>query len=137
MNPLNFTGPVFLVFYACYGAAICLALYLLRAREPQTPDSAVPTDPQTIAYLRGGTEEALRTTAVTLLEQGALVLGPNDTLRTDPNHTLPRGASAIDRLVCEHFRTEGPTALALQERESGAPCGGARAASTGGCRSHP
>ena len=109
MNPLNFTGPVFLVFYACYGAAISLGLYLLRAGEPQTPDAAVPTDPQTIAYLRGGTEEALRTTAVTLLEQGALLLGPNDTLHTDPNHTLPRGASAIDRLVCEHFRTEGPT----------------------------
>ncbi len=109
MNPLNFTGPVFLVFYACYGAAISLGLYLLRAGEPQTPDAAVPTDPQTIAYLRGGTKEALRTTVVTLLEQGALLLGPNDTLRTDPNHTLPLGASAIDRLVCEHFRTEGPT----------------------------
>ena len=98
MNPFDLNGPNFLVFYAVCGAVVCLVLYLLRLQEPQTPDGAVPTDPQLIAYLRGGATEALRITAVTLLERGALVLGPNDTFRTDPNHTLPRDASAIDRL---------------------------------------
>ena len=137
MNPFDLNGPNFLVFYALCGGVICLVLYRLRAGEPQTPEGAVPTDPQTIAYLRGGTTEALRTTTVTLLERGALVLGPNDTIRTDPNHTLPRDASAIDRLVFEHFQSGRPGALALQERESGAPGRGARAASAGGCRSRP
>ena len=117
MNPFDLNGPNFLVFYGLCGAAVCLVLYLLRLQEPQTPEGAVPTDPQTIAYLRGGATEALRITAVTLLERGALVLGPYDTLRTDPNHTLPRDASAIDRLVCEHFQTEEP-AVSLFENES-------------------
>ena len=117
MNPFDLNGPNFLVFYTVCGAVVCFVLYLLRLQEPQTPDGAVPDDPQTIAYLRGGATEALRITAVTLLEQGALVLGPNDTLRTDPSHTLPRDASAIDRLVCEHFRTE-ESARSLFENES-------------------
>jgi uncharacterized protein (TIGR04222 family) len=117
MNPFDLNGPNFLVFYAICGAVVCLILYLLRLQEPQTPDGAVPTDPQAIAYLRGGATEALRITAVTLLERGALVLGPNDTLGSDPHHTLPRDASAIDRLVYEHFRTEGP-ARSLFKNES-------------------
>ena len=117
MNPLDFTGPDFLVFYAVYGAAICGGLYLLRAREPQTPAGPVPTDPQTIAYLRGGATETLRITAVTLLERGVLLLGANDTLGVNPNHKLPRDASAIDRLVCEHFATENP-ARSLFKNES-------------------
>ena len=96
----------------------------------------MPTDPQTIAYLRGGTTEAIRITTVTLLERGALVLGPNDTICTDPNHTLPRDASAIDRLVFEHFQTEGP-ARSLFKNESLALRVEAHARSTGGSRSHP
>ncbi len=117
MNPFDLNGPNFLVFYTVCGAVVCLVLYLLRLQEPQTPDGAVSTDPQMIAYLRGGATEALRITAVTLLERGALVLGPNDTFSTDPKHTLPRDASAIDRLVCEHFRTEEP-AVSLFKSES-------------------
>ncbi len=117
MNPFDLNGPNFLVFYGLYGAAICLGLYLLRLGEPQRPTGAVPTDPQTIAYLRGGAIETLRITAVTLLERGVLLLGAGDTLRVDRNHQLPRDATAIDRLVCEHFGTEQP-ALSLFKNES-------------------
>ena len=105
MNPLDFTGPDFLVFYALYGAVICGGLWLLRlTAEPQMPDWAVPVDPQTIAYLRGGATEALRISAMTLLERDVLVLGPNDTLRAHAHHKLPADASAIDRAVRDHFR---------------------------------
>lgn len=113
MNPLDFTGPDFLVFYALYGAVVCGGLFLLRlTAEPQMPTQAVPADPQTIAYLRGGATEALRVSAMTLLERDVLVLGPNDTLRAHANHKLPADASMIDRAVHDHFRS-GARALSL------------------------
>jgi uncharacterized protein (TIGR04222 family) len=113
MNPLDFTGPDFLVFYALYGASICGGLFLLRlTAEPQMPTQAVPADPQTIAYLRGGATEALRISAMTLLERDVLVLDPNDTLRAHAHHKLPADASMIDRAVRDHFRG-GASALSL------------------------
>src|SRR6185503_9567871 len=117
MNPFDLNGPNFLVFYAVCGAVACLVLYLLQLQEPQTPDGAVPTDPQAIAFLRGGAIEALRITVATLLERGVLLLGADDTIKVDPNQQLPRDATAIDRLVCEHFETEQP-ALSLFKNES-------------------
>src|SRR5687768_15069085 len=106
MNPLDFTGQEFLVFYAACGAAVCGGLRWLNwAREPHTPTRAAPTDPQTIAYLRGGAIETLRITAVTLLEQGVLLLGPNDTLHVSGKNELPPAASLVDRAVCKHFRS--------------------------------
>ena len=113
MNPLDFTGPDFIVFYALYGAAICGVLGLLRlTTEPQLPRRAVPTDPPTVAYLRGGAKEALRISAMTLLERDVLVLGPNDTLHAHANHPLPADASVIDRAVRDHFRG-GASAVSL------------------------
>jgi uncharacterized protein (TIGR04222 family) len=104
MNPLDFTGPAFLVFYAAYGAAVCLALYWLNwSREPQLPSGPAPTDPYTIAFLRGGPAEALRVAAVTLLERGALLLAPGDTLHVSRNVSLRSDASPIERAVHQHF----------------------------------
>src|SRR5688572_20131097 len=105
MNPLDFTGPGFLFFYAVYGAVICGGLWLLKlTTEPQIPTQAMPVDPLTIAYLREGPTEALRISAMTLLERDVLVLGPDHTLRAHANHQLPADASMIDRAVHDHFR---------------------------------
>ena len=76
------------------------------------PTQTVPVDPQTIAYLRGGATEALRISAMTLLERAVLVLDPNDSLRAHAHHKLPADASTIDRAVRDHFRG-GATALSL------------------------
>ncbi len=117
MNPLDFTGPGFLVFYAAYGAAVCLALYWLnRSREPQLPTGPAPTDPCTIACLRGGPAEALRVATVTLLERGALLLAPGDTLHVSRKVSLPPDASAIDRAVHQHFAS-GNDARSIFEDE--------------------
>ncbi len=113
MNPLDFTGPDFLFFYALYGTVICVGLSLLRlTTEPQIPTGAVPMDPLAIAYLRGGPTEALKISALTLLERDVLVPGPNHTLRAPANHKLPADASMIDRALLDHFRGEA-SALSL------------------------
>lgn len=108
MNPFDFTGPAFLVFYIACGGAACGALHWLnRSREPQTPTTSVPTDAQTIAYLRGGPDEVLRIAALRLLEDGVLALGANDTLQLAALDRLPRDASPVDRAICDRFAGGG------------------------------
>ena len=107
MNPLDLTGPVFLEFYALYGASICLALFWLRhLTEPYDPRRAVPTDPQTVAYLRGGPTEAIRVAILTLLERGVLSEAGNS-INLSKDVTLSHQASPLERAVFEHFRGNG------------------------------
>ena len=137
MNPFDLNGPNFLVFYTVCGAAVCLVLYRLRLQEPQTPEGAVPTDPQTIAYLRGGATEALRITAVTLLERGALAPGP---ARHTPHRPEPHAAARRlgDRPSGVRALSDGRAGgVALRERKPGARAWRRTRASTGGSRSHP
>jgi uncharacterized protein (TIGR04222 family) len=49
---------------------------------------------------------------MTLLQRNVLVLGPNDTLRTDLNCKLPADASMMELAVRDHFR-DGATAVSL------------------------
>ena len=98
MNPLDFSGPTFLAFYALYGAAICVALFAVRqSREPRTPTAAVPTDAQTIAYLRGGATEALRISAVTLLEHAAFCNACGTAVRVQAKSHQPKVPATAGR----------------------------------------
>jgi uncharacterized protein (TIGR04222 family) len=107
MNPLDFTGPVFLEFYAFYGAMVCLALYWVRyLTEPYDPRRAVPTDPQTVAYLRAGPTEAIRVAILTLLERGVLSVAGNR-IDVSKDVRLSHQASALERAVFEHYRGNG------------------------------
>ena len=75
-NPIaNMYGPEFLVFYAVVIAAAffgCVAY--IRSIEPRTAAREIPSsiDPYEIAYLRGGTNEVIRTVTIALLERGVL-----------------------------------------------------------------
>jgi uncharacterized protein (TIGR04222 family) len=104
LNPLDFSGPVFLLLYAAYGAVVWLRLRgVIRSGEPQRPTGPVPTDPVAVAFLRGGAPEALRVITVTLLDRGVLVLIPGDGIWASSKVPLPPGASALDRALREHF----------------------------------
>lgn len=75
MNPLDYRGPQFLVFYAALlGAAWLLLTLLRRALEagdvPQLSASAL--DPYLFAYLRGGEAELARAATISLLDRGLL-----------------------------------------------------------------
>lgn len=73
MNPFNFTGPEFLLFYTVFAGAIALILLQLsRAQEPDATPASSFSDPYLIAYLRGGAEESLRVTMISLLDRGLL-----------------------------------------------------------------
>lgn len=113
MNPFDLPGPAFLAFFAVCGGAACLLVHWLNgSTEPSTPRLTVPTDPDAIAYLRGGVAETVRVACLTLLEGGVITLGPNDTLRPVAGHQPGREASPIHRAVLEQLaRSDDATAL--------------------------
>ena len=113
MNPLDLPGPAFLLFYVVCAGGACIAVHRSnRASEPDVPTGTVPTDPLSIAYLRGGVSEVIRVTALALLERGVLALGPADTLRV-----IARGpdlpTSVVDGALCHAVTASGGDASAL------------------------
>lgn len=74
MNPLDWNGPAFLLFYFCFGTALAIGLYRVRRwMEAGLPSRPLDLkDPYRIALLRGGEAEAVRVAMVHLLERGDL-----------------------------------------------------------------
>lgn len=72
-NPFDLHGPQFLLFYACLGIGVAIAL---RAARRNSEEGAAPridtSDPYLIAYLRGGKNEAARVAAVSLVDRRLL-----------------------------------------------------------------
>jgi uncharacterized protein (TIGR04222 family) len=72
-NPFDLPGPSFLLFYACLGVFVAIALRSFRRRNEEGSAPRIDTsDPYLIAYLRGGKNEAARVAAVSLVDRGLL-----------------------------------------------------------------
>jgi uncharacterized protein (TIGR04222 family) len=75
INPLELTGPDFLIFYAVLGILVLVAMYLLRRFSESGPVPRIDySDPYLIAYLRGGELETMHVAAVSLIDRGFLTL---------------------------------------------------------------
>jgi uncharacterized protein (TIGR04222 family) len=75
INPLELTGPNFLIFYLLLGIAVIAGLYLVRRFIESGPVPRIDySDPYLLAYLRGGEQEAMRVAAVSLIDRGLLKL---------------------------------------------------------------
>jgi uncharacterized protein (TIGR04222 family) len=73
LNPFDLRGPEFLVFYSLLCLATAVVVVLLRRRAEGGPMMKVRlTDPYAIAYLRGGTAEAIRVASVSLVDRDLL-----------------------------------------------------------------
>lgn len=74
MNPFDFAGPPFLLFFICLSVAVIVAMRLVnRAVEgPRTLSQVNLDDPYAIAYLRGGQAEAARVAVIALVDRGLL-----------------------------------------------------------------
>ncbi len=100
MNPFDWRGPEFLVFYAAFAAAV-LAVQrwgqdlVERAVDPR----ARLTDPYRIAYLRGGSVAALRVAVIGLIDRG-LLRGAEGRLEAAPDATA---SHPVERSVLDHF----------------------------------
>src|SRR5579862_3901944 len=73
MNPFDFRGPEFLIFYATVCIATIVAHFLIqRIAESGRPRPLPLNDPYEIAWLRGGTIEAVRMAVLSLVDRGIL-----------------------------------------------------------------
>lgn len=72
MNPFDWYGPQFLLFYAVFTAAVLAVLYSARLLSETEPESVRLRDPYLIAYLRGGDIEAVRIVCLALMDRGIL-----------------------------------------------------------------
>ena len=124
MNPFDLRGPEFLLFYFFLVCAVLSILILLR-RIDERPNALKPPmdDPYLVAFLRGGEEEALRVTALSLVDRGLLQLkssgasifsseAENKCELADP-HAIEAAKRPIEKCVLEAFQTAKPVNATL------------------------
>lgn len=104
MNPLEWSGPTFLLFYAGLGALVCGALVVARrvvegGAAPRLEDACA------IAYLRGGAPEALRVAVATLIGRGALKVEAGEQLVAEP---VAERLRPLDEALLQHFAGPRP-----------------------------
>jgi uncharacterized protein (TIGR04222 family) len=92
VNPFDFRGPEFLLFYFVFSLVVLMTLILLRWRDQlPAPGKPLLDDPYLVAFLRGGEGEALRVATLSLIDRGLLTLkssGKSSLFSTDVENRL-------------------------------------------------
>ena len=103
-NPFDLRGPEFLVFYVVLGVVVTTVVMWLRYRgEPQQAGTAPLTDYLKIAYLRGGSAEAIRVASLALMDRGLLELVDAHHIKTAAAG-LPAGLQRTEERLLEACR---------------------------------
>jgi uncharacterized protein (TIGR04222 family) len=103
VNPFDFPGPQFLVFYLAFGLATLGVVWFLRRTSESDPAvSPILNDYLEIAYLRGGANEALRVATMNLINRGLIDVKTDDRLHTpDPQAQVSKPS---ERGILEKFK---------------------------------
>lgn len=81
-NPFDLRGPQFLLFYTCLGVAVTALAYLTRRTRERADAPARPlSDYLEIAFLRGGSTEAIRVAVIALIDRGVLAISGSDSVQ--------------------------------------------------------
>jgi len=116
MNPFDLRGPEFLLFYFCFSLAVIIAIVVFRRRAESGDAPRMDlSDPYLIAYLRGGREEALRVSVISLVDRGMLVMDGRLVRRAD-NVAYDMVGRPIERAVLEKFGIPGEAMAVLKSR---------------------
>lgn len=86
MNPFDWRGPQFLVFFVVLAIAVAIVVRMLRNRreaELQGYRGSPIHDPYAIAFLRGGKNELVRVAVVALVDRGLLWVRDEQVVTTD------------------------------------------------------
>jgi uncharacterized protein (TIGR04222 family) len=113
-NPLaTMYGPYFLLFYGFVIFFSVIILAIIKSRIDKTSNLALPPipaqiDPYEIAYLRGGTNEVVRSVVFSLMQKGFIELktdGKTAEIKQTDTKTSQRGLSQIEQLTLGWFYT--------------------------------
>jgi uncharacterized protein (TIGR04222 family) len=114
MNPFELSGPEFLAFYAVYGLVVLGLLFVSRhGGEPEDAARISITNPYSIAFLRGGRNEALRVATVSLIDRGLLQV-EGSRLQTRDAEDVKRVKDGLEKAVLTSFERQDE-AVALFE----------------------
>lgn len=81
-NPFHLRGPQFLLFYGCLGVAVTALVWWTRRAWERADTPARPlSDYLEIAFLRGGSTEAIRVAVITLIDRGVLAISGSDSVQ--------------------------------------------------------
>ena len=115
MNPFEGSGPEFLVFYAAFGLAVLALAHAFRPdrRASVTASPIDPTDPYAIAFLRAGSNEALRVATLSLVDRGLLEVTDAADKKHEPELLAQRDARdkvrrPIEMAILDHFAQRQP-----------------------------
>jgi uncharacterized protein (TIGR04222 family) len=127
MNPINLSGPNFLIFYFCFSVIVILAVRHYRHRAESGPAPKMElSDPYLIAYLRGGEKEVLRLGVITLIDRGLLTVD-GATIRQTEQEILRDAINPLEYEVLKKFSIPARAASILEDatlKEACAPYGG-------------
>jgi uncharacterized protein (TIGR04222 family) len=109
LNPFDWPGPDFLLFYAGLLAATVLLIWQWRRQaeggvtgEEVGLARELSQDPYEIAFLRGGRYEAVNVAVVSLLERG-LLEAEAECLRTTAPEAVVTANAPLDRAILSRF----------------------------------
>ena len=110
MNPFDWTGPWFLLFYLVLGVfSYWFVYFYVTYRERQQPIPKLKmSDPFQIAFLRGGENEAIRIASISLIDRGLLRIIDASSKTPKLETTYPRdinlGKTRIERALLKLYR---------------------------------
>lgn len=122
MNPFDFSGPVFLVFYVVLSVFVIGGIILLRRwfESPQTPRIDL-SDPLLVAFLRGGHSETMRVAAVSLIDRGLLTCSVTR-LQTAAKARTEAVRRPIEKALLEKFSSGGEAASMFNDWKLKSAC---------------
>jgi uncharacterized protein (TIGR04222 family) len=111
INPLNFTGPEFLVFYLVVTTITFLIVKLRidKHEMPRVMPKIVLEDPYEIAMLREGEDEALNIAAFSLIDRGLISLFGSQ-LQTKNKESIEHARRDIEKAILKKYLTPGKIA---------------------------
>jgi uncharacterized protein (TIGR04222 family) len=116
MNPFNFTGPEFLLFYFIFGAGVLIILYwwfdFFQLGEKVNIRSGM-NDPYKIAYLRNGELGAVEVAVFSLVDRKLLTYSSKK-VQLKNKVAIDSAKRPLERALLEFFKTATPWKQALK-----------------------
>ena len=112
-NPRALRGPQCLLFYGCLGVAVTALVWWTRRAWERADTPARPlSDYLEIAFLRGGSAEAIRVAVITLIDRGVLAISGSDSVKVAQADAARRLTRRTEKAIATAPR-DGDAAAAL------------------------